>query len=192
MRKTDLGIFLFWFVGISIPLTYLMGFHTFAFQTSPVSRVQEHSSVKAGKNQWTLVHLMSAKCGCSKRTTKYLASRKPLDGHKEVVFVFDGSLPAEPELVQSGYDVVHMSGDEAFEKYNISSVPQLVVFSPKGELKYSGGYNDARIDSYEDLNVLKLLKEEKIVAAYPVFGCANGQKISKLIDPWGLKYGDAQ
>ncbi len=165
-----------------------MGFHSLAFRNIAVDRILGLKEVSEGQG-WQVVHLLSSRCACSKRASKYLSERGASAGLFETVLILDGDLKRESELLAKGFKVVKMSGDNAFEKYGIESVPQFVVVDPQKNIRYSGGYNDDRVDRYQDLTIVDSIKENIKVAALPIFGCANGSRISNLIDPWGLKYG---
>jgi hypothetical protein len=57
---------------------------------------------------------------------------------------------------------------------------------------YSGGYSNkrspARIADYDDASIIQESLRGNTKEARPIFGCANGSKMRKEIDPPGLKY----
>ncbi len=189
VKKYNIIFFIFWFLAVSIPISYLTGYHTFAMEKEPLSDLKKIEILKSKEGRWKVAHLMSGQCGCSKRVMKYLASRKAISDRNEVVVLIDGTDELKEKMKVTGFDVVSLNGEEAFDKYHITSVPQMVVFDEKGEIKYSGGYSSSRTSPYEDQQIYENLKAGKTVEELPLFGCMNGQKITKKIDPLGLKYG---
>lgn len=155
----------------------------------PLSDLRKIEFLKSREGHWRTAHLMSGQCGCSKRVMKHLSIRKAKSNWNEVVLLIDGTEDLKEKMKVAGFDVVSLSGEEAYDKYHITSVPQMVVFNEKGQVKYSGGYSSARMSPYEDQQIFENLKAGKTVEELPLFGCMNGQKMTKKIDPLGLKYG---
>lgn len=177
-----------WFVTISVPLSYMMGFHTLAFANVQLRNLNSAPEIAKTQN-WKMLHILSSECGCSKRASRYLLERKPLNNVDEYILVIGNSFKRQDELKSAGYKIIPVSSEEAFARFGIESVPQLVILDSNHFVRYSGGYNDSRVDVYEDLNLLTKLKDNKLVTAYPIFGCAVGSSVAKQIDPWGIKYG---
>lgn len=167
-----------------------MAFHDVSFNSKPLEKLTHLSQTKTSLNEWTLVHVLSTKCGCSKKTARYLSQRGVLQKHKELVILIEENSKIKTILTTAGFQVISMTAEQAAKEYSIDAVPQLVVFGPMGDIKYSGGYNDRRIEVFEDLQVLNKLKKGQVVKAFPIFGCANGSELISQIDPWGLKYGE--
>ncbi len=78
---------------------------------------------------------------------------------------------------------------ELQQRYEIESVPLLVVADATGHIRYSGGYTDksGAVD-VEDAAIIDGVRAGRAVDARPVFGCAVSSRVQEAIDPLRLKY----
>ena len=186
--KKQAFVFAVWFVAVSIPMMYLMGFHTFAFTNKPLEKLTSAPEIHKGP-EWQLIHILSSRCACSKKVARHLLERGLFSGTREIVYILDDEeVLSESKLKEVGFQVVRLNGDQAYEKYDINAAPQLVVLNKDLQVQYSGGYKDSRVETYDDEKILNALKNNETFASHPIFGCANGTRTAELIDPWGVKY----
>ena len=141
---------------------------------------------------WTVTHILSGGCGCSRRVMLHLLQRKPTPDVFEQVVLVDGGendLPGTDKVLSSlrlaGFAIVDASRREVTPSSPLNAVPLLMVTSPQGKVAYVGGYGTA---GDKDDQILHQLRAGLPVAALPVIGCAVGKRARRLADPFRLKY----
>lgn len=184
--KSQKLLFWMWLLPVFALIAYLGGLHQTVFQSGDQKRLLTASPTYFGDGPLRVAHVLSKKCGCSKRVARHLASRGPLSSAEEVIFQVGESLPNESELLEKGFQVVTLSGAELESQWGIQAVPLLQAQADG--LTYNGGYQDYKSGEYRDLEVLESLKAQKQIEALPILGCASSEKLAQQIDPFGLKY----
>lgn len=183
-------LFWLWLFPVLALIAYLGGLHQIVFESGDQRRLITTSNSYFGNGPLRVAHILSKKCGCSKRVARHLASRGPLPLAEEIIFQVGESLPNESELREKGFQVVTISGAELESQWGIQAVP-LLQAQAEG-LTYNGGYQDYKSGEYRDLEVLESLKAQKKIDALPILGCASSEKLAQQIDPFGLKYSGEQ
>ncbi len=97
------------------------------------------------------------------------------------------------ELKKGGFSVESMKTEEAYQRYSINVLPQMIVYS-KNAVAYSGGYSKLRSPAsegdFEDVAIINKFFNGDKSDSLPIFGCANGKNIKEKMDPLKLKYQD--
>lgn len=176
--------FVVWGVAVLGVGAYVFGPHGVAY-TSGTKAGDAEPNVQT--QAWRAVHVVSEGCGCSMRVIRKLAERKARKDVSETV-VLVGKLPDE-ELRAGGFVVEHVSANEVEQRYGVKGGPWLKVWTPGGELKYSGGYSGRQIASVGDVGddeILSSVVRGESVSARPAFGCAISSEMKRAVDPLGL------
>jgi hypothetical protein len=143
----------------------------------------------AGKSQ-VLLHVLYAECACSRRIFTHLTQRRALPAADETVLLVDGSDALQAQLRQAGYRVVEVTPEELESRYGVSAAPLLVIALKGDTPQYVGGYTERKQGlEVEDLRILARLERGESPAFLPLFGCAVSERLQRLLDPMGLKYG---
>ena len=174
---------LLWASALIIPLAQVSGAHYFPFLARPLTGLASDSAPR-------MDHFLGTTCGCSEKVLKYLEGRG--SQVNEVVHIVGPGEPWASRLSERGFQVEVLSEDEALSRYQLESVPRLLI-SAAGETLYQGGYNeDQRHNSrYEDLRLWDSLARKggaAVERSYPLYGCANGKLRKAQLDPWKMKY----
>lgn len=166
-------------------VSQLYGWHLMSYQPVRAWEVGK-------KDSWSLTHVLSAKCKCSQRVTKYLEERGPQKDVAEEVLVVGEVSPEISHLKIKGFSVRKVSITElSTEDLNRLGVPFLLITTPKGETVYAGGYSERSVQDggpLRDLEILRSLQGHGTPKAFPIFGCAISRKLQKLVDPLAMKY----
>lgn len=181
------GLFLFWFVSLSIPATYMMGTHSLSLNSSKSNQLK---SLATSQTTWTKLHFLGADCGCSEDVFNSLKGRKPAMDIKEKIYVIGKNDLWVTTLRNQGFDVVSAEMDTFTKDYSINAVPQLTIIDDKKNILYSGGYTNKRgpASSIEDVQITKELKEKNHSPERPIFGCITGSINRMKSDPLKIKY----
>lgn len=180
--KREVGVFVVWFIVVSVPLSILMTQHNLPFSID----------VKTGtvrlNSKLSVTHVLGSNCKCSKRIGRYLAEQPRPQNIEESIIVVDGNLPNETELASKGFRMIHISVKDLKDSLNLESAPVLIVMGQDGQLKYSGGYKNIDEIKNRDLEVIKQVQDGRTVAAFPVMGCALSPALKTAMDPFQFKY----
>lgn len=142
-------------------------------------------------NQWRMVHVLAAECGCSGAVGKRLANRQPQPNVTEEVWLVGAAPELTAKLQQAGFKVVNKSSESLAQDANIEGMPWLLIAQGSGAVVYSGGYapqNPATVAQLEDVSLLHRLQAGESPEAFPAFGCATSRRAKQSFDPLGLKY----
>ena len=176
-----------WFTAVAIPIGYLMGFHQ-SFKNKVATK---ELGDNFAKNK-SVLHMLGADCLCSQKVANYLLSRGPIKDLSEKIIIVGSNVKLLDSFKMSGFSVTEISADIASQKYAVSALPQMFVYSDNKNILYSGGYSQKRSpaskEDYDDLKIINDAFKGKKSEARPIFGCAIGSKMQKEIDPLGLKY----
>ncbi|WP_147446780.1 RedB protein [Corallococcus sp. CA047B] len=182
-----------WFVGLWLAAsalgTGLMWSHASAAgpAATPPSRLPELLAPVRGPGAWSLLVFLHPQCPCSRATLTELAKLTAHAGGRLAtrVFVWAPS-EAPPDFVRSelwtraqalpGVEVVADVDGTAARELGARTSGQVVLFSPEGEERFSGGITPARGhegDSAGSLAIRALVGSQAPGSpAAPVFGCA--------------------
>lgn len=145
----------------------------------------------AATNQWRLIHILSAECGCSASVAKYLANRRVDADASEEVWMLGESGTLAAQLSRAGFQLTAASAEALEKEFKIAGAPWLLVVNPGGRIVYSGGYarqNPATVGHLEDLALLRQLRAGAQPPPLPAFGCGVSRRVQQSLDPLGLKY----
>jgi hypothetical protein len=203
-------LLLAWFLGVSVPLTYLMAAHWFPLPgampvsaragvggmaivetTSPEGPTAGLPETAAAIPGWRTVHVLAADCGCSAQVAAYLARRGRLAGCEEEAWVVGMDPAIESLLRRERFPVRNVTEDEVNRLHGIQGGPWLLILRPDGTAAYSGGHADRRPrhdGDMRDLEIWQRLRAGGIVEPLPAFGCATASRLRRELDPLGLKY----
>lgn len=189
---TLLGV---WAVSLSLIIAALMVGHWVSLPTpaagDPVlERQLADLTREASPGQWRMVHVLYSRCRCSQRIFDYLFdSSRPLDTDETVLLV-GPHREYERRARAAGFRVEQVAQEELGERFAVQSAPLLLIVSPEGHLRYSGGHTARKQGlDYRDRALLARLRGSEDVSALPLFGCAVSRQLQAYLDPIGLKYG---
>lgn len=133
---------------------------------------QSPSTVPAGADGWTAIHILQAECGCSRRVLSRLRERPPEPGVLErILHVREGA--NSRETFPAGYEVEQLTGTDLARKYHIAAAPVLVLLDPTGAVRYCGGYTARkRGPDIRDLELIRATRGGAAPPPLPVYGCA--------------------
>ncbi|RKH34648.1 hypothetical protein D7Y13_12755 [Corallococcus praedator] len=182
-----------WFVGLWLAAsalgTGLMWSHASAAgpAATPPSHLPELLAPVRGPGAWSLLVFLHPQCPCSRATLTELGKLTAHAGGRLAtrVFVWAPS-EAPPDFVRSelwtraqalpGVEVVADVDGKAARELGARTSGQVVLFSPEGEERFSGGITPARGhegDSAGSLAIRALVGSQVPGSpAAPVFGCA--------------------
>lgn len=190
MKTKEYFFFYTWFLIVGIPMSYMMGAHTFPWQASHSNDLFNLRTTNSSKLD--VLHFLSVDCECSKSVFQKLISREPRESENEKVFIMGKNLDWEAKLKAKNYHIETNDMDYFAKKYDVKAVPQLIIINDD-KILYAGGYSSIRSPSTHEIEdekiiseSLKLKKENSIER--PIFGCVTGRAERKLIDPFHLKY----
>jgi len=184
-----------WGAGVLVVLSSLMTGHWVPLPVPPTDDAALRAGLQryappATDGRWAIVHVLYAKCRCSRRVFDYLAERSSPDDVDEVVLLVGGD-DADLEAACGARAIgLHKLTDEQLERQlGIEAAPLFIVRDPLGEPRYTGGYTDRKQGlDYQDLATLAQLREGATVPPRPVFGCGVSSSLQDALDPLGLKY----
>lgn len=197
MRSNSLTSWFFavWAVGVVLIGGALTSFHQpFRLpEAEALSRgLGKYSPLGDGPPAWKMTHLLSGECGCSRRVMTHMLERGPASGVEEQIFLVDGGEPYLPDtdkvltsLRSAGFPITHIADRDIPSNARFRAVPLLMVVSPEGGVAYLGGYGSA---GDKDEDILDRVRAGSSVTSLPVIGCAVGNRIRKVSDPFHLKY----
>lgn len=167
--------------------TSLMASHLAALPTpAPVDPSVVAELGRDGRGGWSTVHVLAAKCDCSRRILEHLVRRGPLDGvHERILWVTgDGRRP--PGADRFAVDLVAPRDVEA--RLGAIGAPTLLVGSPDGRVRYVGGYTRLKQSPVvADREIVTRLARGEHVEPLPVLGCAIDAKTARRLDPLGIR-----
>ena len=190
MKNKEYFFFYTWFFIVGIPLSYMMGSHTFPWQASHAEGLT--TLVNEQPNQLTVLHFLSVDCDCSKAVFEKLISRNPRTNELEKVFIMGKNLSWEKQLRKKHYQIETNERDYFSTKLDIKAVPQLVIIKDR-KILYSGGYSNVRAPASSQIEDEKIIaeisnKKSGTSSERPIFGCLTGRVERKIYDPLKLKY----
>lgn len=179
-----------WGVTLTTALMCWGAWHYAVLPGPTVGQIAEFSP-NPETNQWRMVHVLAAECGCSGAVGKRLANRHPQPNVTEEVWIVGESPDLTAKLQQAGFKVMNKSSESLAQDANIEGMPWLLIAQTSGAVVYSGGYasqNPATVAQLEDVSLLHRLQAGESPEAFPAFGCATSRRAKQSFDPLGLKY----
>lgn len=138
--------------------------------------------------QWMAVHVLYARCDCSKRIIEHILDRAPVAGVKEKIILVEHQPRWEALAQEKHIPVQVISRDELKSIYNIPAAPIMVVADPHGTIRYAGGYTARKQGpDIRDVAVISDVMQQHPAAPIPLFGCAVSATLSAMLDPLGIK-----
>ncbi len=194
LRRLGIRAFLVvWAVVLSVICTVFMVGH---WVTLPVPDVEDEQVqgglrelVGQSSDSWHLVHVLYSQCRCSQRIFDYLLESERPRGAREVVLLVGPHESFSRSARARGFSVEHVAPEELKLRYGIESAPLLLILSPDGAVRYSGGYTARKqgID-YRDITLLAELQARGDADRLPLYGCGTSRELQSYLDPIGLKY----
>ncbi len=183
-------LFILWFVGLSVPLSYMMGIHSLSLIPSKNANIKNLILNQSAQKKWSQLHFLGADCECSKNIFNSLMNRSPLLDINEQIFVIGKNDLWIKQLKAKGYSVENGEMENFSKHFSINAVPQLSILDEKQNLLYSGGYTSKRgpASTVEDQSILAELIKHHTTQERPIFGCLNGSVNRRIADPMSLKY----
>ncbi len=187
MKHTTKIIFACWLLASLSIVGLLVGGHYIAFNPTDFKNMIQFSENK----NWTLHHVIAEGCGCSETVFLYLRSRGPQYNYNESVTII-GSQKSWVEPLQLAGFQVQFINEKELSNEDINGVPFLSIYNENKKSLYQGGYGSHFIKKTEDIQDLEIAKslqgKGRMIANFPIFGCATSSKYKKIFDPFNLKY----
>lgn len=178
------GPFFLWFAGI----LFLGGALTAVHELPLVVSVPAPEA--AATPSWTVTHVLSTKCGCSKRVLLHLVARgAQQDGVRERVLLIEANDEWRDQLEHVGFEVEAIDAERLAAEVGVDAAPTVVLRRPDGSLAYSGAYAPKRAAPPQDVELLARARAGETLEAFPLFGCAVSRELQERSDPLRLKYG---
>jgi hypothetical protein len=180
------GAFILWITGIILVGGALTAVHELPLEVSTPAREAPATPT------WSMVHVLSTKCGCSKRILQHLVGRHvsaDADVRERVVLI-DATDEWRTQLEGAGFEVEAQDAAQLAQRIGVDAAPTLVVRRPDGSLAYSGAYAPKRGAPPRDLELLARARAGETLDGFPLFGCAVSRELQERSDPLRLKYGN--
>ena len=144
------------------------------------------------RGQWLAVHVLYAACRCSRDVVDHLLDDARPEGLAERILMVGSTPEIERRLAGSAIEVIRVQPQELAERYAIEAAPLLLVVDPDGRLRYRGGYAERKQASQlHDIEIIARLREHGEAASLPLFGCPVSDALRAVLDPLGLRGGNA-
>ena len=146
------------------------------------------SSSMEGSQGWKALHFLSSECPCSQRILNHLMKRKPLQDIEEII-VYVGESNEDFELItDSRYTLDRVTQEELKSKYNVESVPLLVLLDSTSTIRYSGAYTTRKQGfAIQDVRIISQTLAGETIPPLPLFGCGLSKEWTSITNPLGLK-----
>lgn len=163
--------------------------------SAPLSAYSESRRVddlRAGR--WAVQHILSSDCKCSEKVYQSLVQRGAAGDREELVLLLKDDQQWANQLLQRGFKVEALDlerQDRLAESHEDFGVPALVVFTPKGERAYVGGYSEGVLSAGGVNRENEIISHFMLGTAarhFPIRGCAVTASYQRKIDPFSLKY----
>lgn len=188
-------VFLIWFVGLSVPLSFLHSFHSMSLPKDDVNlkAIEAVPRDLMSTKKWEAFHFLTPKCLCSNSIGSYLYKRGLLDPEnlEEFVIIVGNNVELKEKLSEKGFHVREISEQSLKSEFNITGVPLLMFKDSKGSVYYQGGYASSNINkgtAFQDKKLYAAIQTGLAADALPKIGCAVSKELQKKLDPFGLKY----
>lgn len=180
------AFFCIWALVTTVPLIFFKASHLIALPASEVSMLSEVNQ----SNGWSIVHVLSEECACSRGVIEYLQGRSVPAGLLEEVVLLDGREATFSGLSGKGFEVRSINGESMCQSFGAEGVPFFQVIRPDGEVAYSGAYfngNARGTSGFLDLSTLAQVQLGNRLDTRPVFGCPTSNRLKAKLDPFSLK-----
>ena len=178
-----------WTVAVNAVVGALMLGHMISIPSANADAVGPNPWLSEGSN-WGAFHIMAADCPCSEAVEEYLVGRGALPGVLEWVIYNGSEGELADDLRKAGFEVTASSAETLTGAFGVSGGPWLVVTSPDGTCRYSGGHSDGRdpvTRNYLDTSIIQRTQTGQAVDALAAYGCAISDDWRAATDPLGLK-----
>lgn len=185
VKRVIFFIFL-WSLSVTVLMAGLMLTHSAPLSAYAVS------SKESGR--WTIQHILSSDCACSKKVVEELIARSAESDRTEQVYLLKDDYGWSEALKQKGFAVQVMALEEQKrlgESQEDFGVPALVIFTPNGERVYVGGYSEGVLSSGAPNREREIVSHFIFGTAarhFPIRGCAVTASYQRKIDPFSFKY----
>lgn len=178
--------FCIWVLVTTAPLIFFKASHLIALPASEISMLSDVNE----SDGWSIVHVLSEECACSRSVIEYLEGRSVSAGILEEIVLLDGREATFGALSGEGFAVRSIESEAMCQGFGAEGVPFFQVIGPDGNVAYSGAYfkGNARGGSdFLDLATLVQAQAGDVVFARPVFGCPTSNRLKAQLDPFSLK-----
>lgn len=181
------ALFSLWALGISVPLGLFSASH---MAVLPVAEGAVSTGGSGSAGEWSMVHVISEECPCSRGVARYLLARGALEGVEEEIVLLGGSDETSRALRAAGFAVSTADAEEFCAQFGSEGVPFFQVIDDGDEAAYSGSYFDSAFrgnEGFLDLETFRRLRSGGFVIGRPVYGCATSERLKSVLDPFGFK-----
>ncbi|HEY4223077.1 MAG TPA: hypothetical protein VGO62_17085, partial [Myxococcota bacterium] len=148
-RALTFGILAAWATTCSLFSGALLAFHLVALPTPARDDPQLSAALAAHSDaseraRWHLVHVMYARCPCSKKIIDHLIARGPMPGVAETVLIVGADAALDARVTSAGFSVRDETATSLREQWHIEAAPLFLVADPSGRIRYEGGYTTVK------------------------------------------------
>ena len=147
------------------------------------------------EDQWALVHVLYADCGCSRQVIDYLLTSERSSSASEWVLLVEEDRGSEVrselhgQLTTAGLRTHSLTPSALLQRFGLESAPLFLVLGPAREVRFLGGYTARKQGlHYQDINTLNQLRAGTKPSPLPVFGCGVSNALQATLDPLKIKY----
>lgn len=146
------------------------------------------------RGRWTVQHILSSDCKCSEKVYQNLVRRGATGDREELVLLLKDDQHWANPLSRKGFkvEVLDLKSQVRLAKsHDDFGVPALVVFTPKGERAYVGGYSEGVLSAGGVNRENEIMSHFMLGTAarhFPIRGCAVTASYQRKIDPFAFKY----
>jgi hypothetical protein len=186
-----------WAVGTVVLCAYLLGAHLLTLPKPSADEPRLRAAIararEAGaEGRWVALHVLYQGCRCSRRVLDALLGRGPAAGYSEtIVLVGDGDGDGDERAARAralGFRLEHVAPEALAAAYGVEAAPLLAVASPRGEVRYLGGYGERKQGPVSmGAPELARLAAGGAVGPRPTFGCAVSERLRSAVDPWRVR-----
>lgn len=179
-----------WAGGVLAVSGILLGSHLLAFpapKDDPRLELELARHQPPGGADLTVLHVLAADCGCSRRIFEHLEERGPARGTHETIVWVDG-VKGTRAPASRAFAVEHVSMEEASARFGAIGAPVMVVGDRAGKARYTGGYTTKKQGPFiADVRILDDVRHGREVRPLPIFGCAVDRETQRKLDPLGVR-----
>ena len=192
VRHVGRAVLVVWALVCTLGAGALLAFHLLSLPVPPIDDPVLTQALAANqtvdeRGHWRVVHVLYARCPCSKQILSSLIEAGPAEVAERVVLV-DDSTDLTARLITAGFRVDRLTHAELGARWHIEAAPLLLVADDAGRVRYAGGYTERKQGPILDTHALvAALRRGAPRSTLPLFGCATSQELQSLIDPLHIK-----
>lgn len=195
LRRMSQAVFTVWVVTLFLIATLLAAKHLYVLPSPDANDLALALALQGltgnrTERSWSVVHVLYARCRCSKSVLQHLAqSQRPRAVIEHVLLAGTPSdeVSVRKLLTARGFSV-HLTEPENLRKrYHVESAPLLLVTDGAKAVRYAGGYSERKQSlDLQDVQIIRGLMTEQKATRLPIFGCAVSRELQRLMDPLSL------